>query len=45
MKIIKERQRVTTYWYECELTYKPHCGCGFPCDENGNIPEDLNDDE
>lgn len=37
MKIINERERVTTVWYERCFESRPHCGFGFPCDENGNV--------
>ncbi|MGE4353520.1 MAG: hypothetical protein AB7D36_05500 [Oscillospiraceae bacterium] len=44
MEIIRERQPMTNVWYEREFTDKPHCGMGFPCDENGNVDvTSLND--
>ena len=37
MKIISERHRESKTYYERCFEYAPHCGYGFPCDEQGNV--------
>ena len=45
LKIIKERERKTEVEYNREFRFKddPNAGYSFPCDENGNLFEDLNE--
>ena len=37
MEIISERHKETEVWYERCFEYAYNCGCGFPCDEQGNV--------
>lgn len=37
MDIIREREEVLEVYYVREFSYAPHCGFGFPCDENGAV--------
>jgi len=40
LEIIRERKRVTSYYYMREFTDSPHCGLAFVCDEAGNVDFD-----